>query len=81
MTAPLIEAKYVWLVEYDIGLGKNRFAFYRALKRLQNELGLFGQMSTMSVLITRDEELARRVFDLASKFTSRVHLYWAEEVA
>ena len=71
---------HVWLCEWDISLNRNRFRFYRALGRLKKELKLEGQMSTMSVLITRDEELARRVFYLASEFTPRVHLYKAEEV-
>ena len=71
---------HVWLVKWDISLDRNRFGFYRVQRRLKKELKLEGQMSTMSVLIARDEELARRVFYLASEFTPRVHLYKAEEV-
>jgi hypothetical protein len=76
-----VASSILWLIHWDIGLDKNRFRFYRALKRLQKEMGLYGEMSSMSVMITYDEKLARRVFDLASRFTQRVHIYRAVEIA
>ncbi len=70
----------VFIVDYDIPITKNRFRFYRDLKRLKEKTGLYGSMSTQSVLVTYDEALARRVFALASRFTLRVHIYRAVEV-
>jgi len=70
-----------WLIEWDISLSKDRFKFYRALRRLKRERGLMGSMSTMSVLITEDEELAFQVYDLALMFADRVHIYEAREVS
>jgi hypothetical protein len=57
----------LWLVEWNIAVDKRRFRFYRNLKNLQKQLGLFSRMSTMSVLLT---EYAR----------GRVHIYRAEEI-
>lgn len=71
----------VWVVDWDIPLTKDRFRFYRALRRLRKELGLHGAMSTMSVLITEDEELAWRVYNLVVNYTSKVHIYEAREAA
>ena len=71
----------VWIVDWDIPLTKNRFRFYRALRKLRRELGLVGRMSSMSVLITEDRELAFRVYDLAVTFADRVHIYEAREVS
>ena len=70
----------VWIVDWDIPLTKNRFRFYRALRKLKKELGLHDPMSTKSVLVTKDEELAFRVFNLALMFTAKVHIYEAREV-
>jgi hypothetical protein len=70
----------VWIVDWDIPLTKDRFKFYRALRKLKKELGLHGAMSTMSVLITEDRELAFRVYDLALMFADKVHIYEAQEV-
>jgi len=40
---------------------------------------LDGKMSTMSVLITEDKELAWKVYNLAVNYTERVHIYEARE--
>lgn len=71
----------VWIVDWDIPLTKNRFRFYRALRKLKKELGLMGKMSSMSVLIMEDRELAFRVYDLAVMFADKVHIYEAREVS
>jgi len=69
----------VWIVDWDIPVGSRRFGFYRELRRLRERLGLVGRMSTMSVLITQDYQLALAVFSLAAQYTERVHLYEARE--
>jgi len=69
----------VWIVDWDIPVGPMRFGFYREMKRLRKELGLVGRMSTMSVLITEDEDLAWRVYHLALRYTKRAHIYEARE--
>jgi len=69
----------VWIVDWDIPVGAMRFGFYRALRRLRRELGLVGRMSTMSVLITQDRELAWRVYHLVLRYTERAHIYEARE--
>jgi hypothetical protein len=71
----------IWVVDWDISLSKDRFRFYRALRKVKKELGIDGEMSTMSVLITQDKELAFRVYDLALTFADRVHIYEAKEVS
>lgn len=70
----------VWIVDWDIPLGRDRYRFYRRLAKLKRELGLHGKMSSMSVLITEDRELAFRVYDLAVMFADKVHIYEAREV-
>jgi len=69
----------VWIVDWDIPVGAMRFGFYRALRRLRKELGLVGRMSTMSVLITQDSDLAWRVYHLVLRYTERAHIYEARE--
>jgi len=70
----------VWIVDYDLQINSSRRQFYREIKRLMRELNLAGNLSTFSVVTVEDEELARRVFDLASKY-GRAHLYRAERIA
>jgi len=70
----------VWIVDYDLPIHNSRRQFYREIKRLMRELNLTGNLSTFSVVTVEDEELARRVFDLASKY-GRAHLYRAERIA
>jgi len=74
-----VASPVVWICDWDIGVGRDRFRFYRGLKKIRKEMQLEGQMSTMSVLITVDRELASRVYELARAFTDRVHLYEARE--
>jgi len=69
----------IWIVDYDLFMSNSRRQFYREVKRLMRELNLVGSLSTFSVVIVKDEELARRVFDLASKY-GRAHLYRAERI-
>jgi hypothetical protein len=70
----------VWIVDYDLPINSSRRQFYREIKRLMRELNLTGNLSTLSVVTVEDEELARRIFDLASKY-GRAHLYRAERIA
>jgi len=70
----------IWIVDYDLQINSSRRQFYREIKRLMRELNLTGNLSTFSVVTVEDEELARRVFDLASKY-GRAHLYRAERIA
>jgi len=64
-----------WIVDWDIPLTRNRYRFYRDLAKLKKELGLHGKMSSMSVLITVDGHLAHRVYELATRYASRVSIY------
>jgi len=75
-----LEKETVFIVDWDLPVGPMRFGFYRALKRLRRDLGLHGRMSTMSVLITKDQDLATAVYHLARRFSTRVHLYRGREV-
>jgi len=75
----VLDGPDVWIVDWDIPVGPHRFGFYRELRRLRKRLGLVGRMSTMSVLITQDRQLALAVFELAARYTERVHLYEARE--
>ena len=70
----------IYIVDWDLPVGNSRHGFYRALARLRNELGLHGSMSTMSVLITKDENLASQVYELAKKYAKRVHMYVGRQV-
>ena len=64
-----------WIVDWDIPLTRNRYRFYRDLAKLKKELGLHGKMSSMSVLITTDGYLAHRVYELASRYASKINIY------
>lgn len=70
----------VWLIDYDLSMNKPRRQFYREVKRLMNERGLMGALSTYSVIVVNDRELAIAVFDLATRY-GRAHLYRAVQVA
>jgi hypothetical protein len=72
--------KPIYILDWDIPLGRERFVFYRQLAKLKKELGLHGSMSSMSVLITSDAGLAERVFQIAKQYAKRVHLYKGQEV-
>ena len=69
-----------YILDWDIPLGRDRFVFYRQLAKLKKELGLQGSMSSMSVLITSDANLADRVFEIAQQYAKRVHLYKGRQV-
>lgn len=69
-----------YILDWDIPLGRDRFVFYRQLAKLKKELGLQGSMSSMSVLITSDADLAERVFEIARQFAKCVHMYKGRQV-
>ena len=69
-----------YILDWDIPLGRDRFVFYRQLAKLKLELGLHGSMSSMSVLITPDEGLAERVFEIAKQYAKCVHMYKGRQV-
>jgi len=69
-----------YIVDWDIPLNRNRFAFYRQLNKLKKELSLHGAMSTKSVLITKDEYLATRVYEIAKAYAKDVHMYVGRQV-
>ena len=73
-----MEKQTVWIVDWDIPLEPHsrRRAFYRALKKLRKGFGLEGSLSTASVLIVEDEELAWKVYELASSH-GRSNIYQA----
>lgn len=62
----------LFIVDYDIPRRpqSKRRAFYRKLMKLKEKMGLFGKMSTMSVLITADPVMAREVYRLAKEYGS-----------
>jgi predicted NAD/FAD-binding protein len=71
----------VYIIDWDVvSVGPERFAFYRQLAKLKKELGLQGTMSSMSVMITSDEGLAERVFQIAKQYAKTVHLYKGRQV-
>jgi len=74
------EKEFLYIVDWDIPEhpASSRSAFYRALKKLRKERGIYGAMSTQSVLITNNRELATAVHSLASQY-GRSHLYKAVE--
>ena len=70
----------VYIIDWDVSVGRDRFVFYRQLAKLKKELGIQGSMSSMSVLITPDEGLAERVFEIAKQYAKRVHMYKGRQV-
>jgi len=72
----------VWVVDWDIPAADKaaRQRFYRRLRYIW--LNYYGdtRMSTMSVLITDEEDLAREVYSLARKY-GRANLYEARPVS
>lgn len=69
----------VWIVDYDLSMSNSRRQFYREVKGLMRELGLMGSLSTYSVVVVKDEELARAVYALASRY-GKAHLYKGERI-
>ena len=68
--------RHLYIVDYDVPREpkSKRRAFYRHLAKIRKQMGLFGKMSTMSVLITIDRHLAEKVYYLASKY-GRANIY------
>lgn len=66
----------VYIIDYDIPIRplRKRRAFYRGLAKLKKQMGLFGKMSTMSVVVTADRTLATEIYLLAKKY-GRANLY------
>ena len=69
-----------YIIDWDVSVGRDRFIFYRKLNKLKKELGLHGSMSSISVLITPDEGLAERVFEIAKQYAKCVHMYKGRQV-
>ena len=70
----------MYIIDWDVSVTPGRFAFYRQLAKLKKELGIQGSMSSMSVLITSDANLADRVFEIAQQYATRVHMYKGRQV-
>jgi len=71
----------VWIVEWDIpsDSAAKRVRFYRALKKLWVASQGEKEMSTQSVLVTDNPELAGEVFNLAKAFGT-CHIYEARQI-
>ncbi len=68
----------MWLVDWDIQ-SKKRGLFYYHLKKIRKKYGLYGAMSSQSVMLIDDESVAREVYELADKF-GQASLYRVEKV-
>jgi len=71
----------VWIVDWDIPSTSAalRVRFYRALKKLKKAYDIETEMSTKSVFVTDNEELARDIFGLSKGF-GVAHLYEARQI-
>ena len=67
-----------FIVDWDLPLTKERFGFYRSLKKLRKEMNVEEEMSSKSVLITEDEKFALAVYDIAAKYAVLFHIYTAK---
>jgi len=65
-----------FIIDYDVPRlpQSKRRVFYRRLAKLKEKMGLFGKMSTMSVVITADRALATQIYNLAKKY-GKANLY------
>jgi len=63
----------VFIVDWDIP-EKRRRMFYYYLNKIKASREISGSMSSMSVMMTEDEGLAREVYELALKY-GRTSLY------
>lgn len=72
----------VYVVDWDIPTNPpgRRRAFYRALRKLRKVHGLLGRLSTASVLVVRDRDLAWAVYHLAAEYGT-AHIYTAIQEA
>jgi len=68
--------KRTYIVDWDIPTERRRM-FYYYLNQVKARHGLEGSMSSQSVMMATDEELAREVFALASKY-GKASLYLAD---
>lgn len=69
-------SQHFFIVDYDVPREpqSKRQAFYRQLSKIKQKMGLFGKMSTMSVVVTADRTLATEIYLLAKKY-GRANLY------
>jgi len=72
------QSEKLFIVDWDIPAKKRRL-FYYYLMKLKKKYGLFGSMSTMSVMVVDNVEVARAVHNLAKKY-GESHLYEAKEI-
>jgi len=69
----------MWLVDWDIPSEK-RVLFYYHLGKIKKKYGLYGVMSSQSVMLVDDESIAREVYELANRY-GQANLYRVEKVA
>lgn len=69
--------QHFFIVDYDVPREpqSKRRAFYRKLSKIKQKMGLFGKMSTKSVLITTDKALAAQTYRLAKTY-GRANIYF-----
>jgi len=74
-------SKTVYIVDYDIPTNPawRRVYFYKKLRKLRTSHDLTGKLSTQSVLIVQDEELAKAVHALAMEY-GKSNIYKAETI-
>lgn len=65
----------LYVVDWDIPMEKRRM-FYYYLNKIKARREIVGSMSSQSVMMVNDEDLAREVYVLASKY-GRTSLYSA----
>ena len=70
-----MEKDRFFLVDWDIPIGSRRM-FYYYLNKIRAKRELSGDMSSRSVMMVADADLAREVYDLTSKY-GRASLYLA----
>ncbi len=71
----------LYIVDYDIPEepARDRVQFYRDLKKLSTAFQKW-DYSTLSVLRTQEEELAKAVYLLVIAHRGNAHMYVAEEI-
>ena len=74
----LTENDIVYLIEYDIPTNRRK-KFYRELKKMKEKENANFDRSTLSVLCTKDPEVAKKIYHLASYF-GKAKVYIAAEV-
>jgi len=72
------EKETIFIIDWDIPAKKKRMFYYHLMK-LKKKYGLFGNMSTMSVMVVDNVEVARAVHNLAKEY-GESHLYEAKEI-